>query len=63
MLKINGISFVKAIKGNISHNAWLNAIYSVSVVLKVISVCNLLHHNTVHLVYVTTYPKRDMTFS
>ena len=35
-------------KGITFHIAWINAIYSASVVLKVIFVCNLLQYNTGH---------------
>ena len=42
---------------------WLNAIYYDSVVIKVITVCNLLHHNNGHPKYVITYLVCDMTYS
>ena len=37
-------------------------VYYVSVVLKAISVCNILNHNTRHPTYMITYPVRDMPF-
>ena len=49
-------------KGITSYIALLNTIYSASVVLKEIYVCNVLHHNTVNPAYVITYPVHDMTF-
>ena len=61
--KINYTSLVSAIKGIMLIIAWPNVIYSASVVIKPISVCNLLHHNTGHPAYVITYTIRDMEFS
>ena len=61
--KINYNSFINDIQGINFRITWLNAIYSASVVLKVIRVCNLLHHNTVHSTYVITYPVRHIRFS
>ena len=40
-----------------------NVMYYDSVILKGISVCNLLHHNTVHPAEIITCPVRDVTFS
>ena len=42
--------------------AWINAIDYDSVVLKEISICNLLHHNTGNTAYVMKYPVYNMTF-
>ena len=42
--------------------AWIDVIYYASVVFKVISVCNLMYHNTGHTMYVITYPIHAMTF-
>ena len=61
--KINDTSFISAMKGIACHIAWLNAIYSTSVVLKSIYVCILINHNTGHPTYVTTYTVHNMTFS
>ena len=40
----------------------LNKMYYDYVLLKVIYICNLLHHNTVHTAYVITYTVRGITF-
>ena len=61
--KINNTNFISAIKCIMLHIAWINAIYSASVVLKAFSVCNLLHHNTIHPAYIITYPVRDINVS
>ena len=61
--KINYTSFIRAIKGNTLRITCLNAIYSASIVLQLISVCNLLQHNTGHPAYVITYRVCDMIFS
>ena len=42
--------------------ACLNVMYSASVVLKEIYICNLLHYNTVHPEYIITYLVLDMAF-
>ena len=47
-------------KGITSHIAWINLLYFASFVLKVISICNLLHHNTENNEYIITYPVRNM---
>ena len=60
--KINDISFINNIKGITSRISWINEIYSASDILKVIYVCNLLHHNTRHPAYVIIYPVRNMAF-
>ena len=60
--KINDTSLISAIKGITLRIAWLNAINYAYFVLKVIYVCNLLHHNTGNSVYVITYPVQDMNF-
>ena len=57
------ISFINAINSITSRIACLSAIYSASVVLKAIYVCNLLYHNTGHTAYVIKYPVHDMIFS
>ena len=44
--KINDNSFISAIKGYLPRISWINKIYSDSVVLKYIYVCNLMHHTT-----------------
>ena len=61
--KIKDTSFINDIKGITSRIVCLNTVYLAYVVLKAISVCNLLHHNTGHTVYFITYNVRDMTFS
>ena len=61
--KINYTSFIRAIKGNTLRITCLNAIYSASIVLQLISVCNLLQHNTGHPAYVISYPVCVMIFS
>ena len=61
--KINDTSFINAIKIITLRIAWLNAIYSANVLIKDISICNLLHDNTGHPAYIITYPVRNMTFS
>ena len=55
-------SFINSIKGMTLRIYSINAMYSASVVLKFISVCNLLHHITEQTVYVITYTICDMTF-
>ena len=60
--KVNYTTFISNIKGITSQIACINEIYSTYVVLKAISVCNLLHHNNGHLTYVITHPVRDMKF-
>ena len=60
--KIDDNSFISAIKCITSHIHWINAIYSTSIVLKYIYVCNLPHHNTGHPAYGITHPVRDMRF-
>ena len=49
-------------RGITSRIAWINLIYFASFVLKVISICNLLHHNTGNNAYIITYPVRNMRF-
>ena len=56
ILKIKEISFKNVINGNKSWIALLKAIYSASVILIVISVCRLLHHNNVHPPYIYYAP-------
>jgi hypothetical protein len=51
------------LSGKSSHVAVDNAMYSLSVLERAISVCNLLHHVTGHPQKVTTKPVRDSTFS
>ena len=63
ILKIDDSSLINAIKGITLSIAWINAIYSDSVVLTAISVCNLLHHNTGHPACFITYPVRNIKFS
>ena len=53
---------INSVKGVTLHIIWFNAIYSASVVLKDISVCNLLNHNTGNPAYVITYPVHGMVF-
>ena len=60
---INDIYFIRTIKGIMSRISWFNAIYSDSILLKEISIYNLLHHNTGHPVYMITYLIRDMKIS
>ena len=62
ILKIKYNFFINAIKFITSLNAYINVIYSASVVLKTIYVCNLLHHNNGNPEYVINYPVCDMTF-
>ena len=61
--KIKDTSFINDLKVITLSIACLNAIYYSSIILQSIYVCNLLHDNTVHTMYVITYPVRDMTFS
>ena len=61
--KINDTSFISSVKGTMLRIACFNAIYYSSVVIKAISVCNLLHHITGNPTYIITYPIRDMAFS
>ena len=61
--KINNCSFTITIKGITLCITCLNAMYYDSVVIKEISVCNLLNHNTGHLAYVITYPVCNIKFS
>ena len=61
--KIKYNSFINPVKGITLCIPWINAIYSASVVIEAIYVCNLLHHNTVHTADVTTYPIHDIEFS
>ena len=56
-------TFINSMKVITLRIAFFNAIYSVFVVLKAISVCNLLHYNTGHSTYIITYPVCNMTFS
>ena len=60
--KINYASLISTIKGIMLRITWINEIYLAFIVLKDISVCNLLHHNTGHPVYVITYTIRGMPF-
>ena len=60
--KINYTSFISAIKGITSRITWLNATYSASVVLKSVSVYNLLHNNNGNPTYLITYPVQDIPF-
>ena len=61
--QINDNDFINAIKGITFHIDWINTRYSASMILKVITFCNQLHHSTGHPAYVSTYPIRDMKFS
>ena len=61
--KMNDTSFISAINVNMPLITCLNTIYSAFVVLKAISVCNLLHPNNGYPAYVITYPVCGMTFS
>ena len=56
-------SSISTINGITLHISWLNVIYCACVVLKEISVCNLLYYNTGYSTYVITYPVHDMEFS
>ena len=49
-------------KGIASRIASLNVIYYASVVIKAISICNSMHHNNGHPLYIIVYPECDMTF-
>ena len=60
--KIKYTSFVNDIKGMTLRITCLNKMYYDYVLLKVIYICNLLHHNTVHTAYVITYTVRGITF-
>ena len=60
--KINDNSFISVIKVITSRIAWINAVYSASVLFKEIYVCNFWHHNTGNPTYVITYLIRDTTF-
>ena len=60
---LNDVFFIITINGITSRIDWLNVIYCTCVVLKAISVCNLLYHNTGHSTYVITYPVHDIEFS
>ena len=62
-IKMKDTSLINAIKVITLYIAWINAIYYASIVLKEIHVCNLLHHNTGHPLYVITYPVHEMNFS
>ena len=53
--KINYTSFIGTIKFVNLRIACLDAIYSASIVIISIYVCNLLHYNTVHPIYVIIY--------
>ena len=61
--RIKDTSFINYINGITSRISWLNAIYSHYDLLKMGSISNLLHHNTLNPVHVITYPVRDMIFS
>ena len=61
-IKINDTSLISAIKGITLRIAWINAKYSAYVLLKPITVCNLLHHNTGHPEDVITHTIRGMVF-
>ena len=50
--RIKETSLINAIKVLSSRIAWLNAMYFAFAVFKEISVCNLMHHNNGHPVYV-----------
>ena len=63
ILKINDISFISSIKVITSRISWIDVIYYASVLVKVISVCNLLHHNNGHPAYVINYTICDMKSS
>ena len=56
-------SFINFIKGNTLRVPYLNAVYYSSILLKVMYVYNLMHHNNGHHVYVITYSVRKMKFS
>ena len=58
--KIKDTPFINAIKGVTSYIAYINTICFVSIVLKDIYVCNLLHHNTGNSAYVNIYTICDM---
>ena len=60
--KIKCTFFINATKGITLRIACLNAIYSDSVLLRGIYVCNLMHRNTRYPIYVMTYPVCDMKF-
>ena len=55
-------SLINAIKFITSCNTFLSTIYSASELYKVISICNLQRHNTVHPLYPITYHVCDMIF-
>ena len=60
---MNKTYFNSAMNRNISHIDLLKAMYSYSVVLCEIYVCNLINHNTVYPTYMSMYHVRNMTFS
>ena len=65
-IKIKHTSFINPLKGITLRIAWLNAIYSTSMVLKSIYVCNSLHPDSGPPTYIITYPVCNMkvyTFS
>ena len=62
ILIINDTYLISSMIVIASRISWINAVYSASIVLKSISVCNLLHHNIGHIAYVITYPVRNITF-
>ena len=57
---IKYIYFISTIKCINSRIYLINTMYSASVVLKVVFVCNFLHHSTGNPAYIITYPVRDM---
>ena len=61
--EINDTYFIRTIKGITLPIAWLNKIYIASVIPKVISLCNSIHHNTGHPLCVIKYPICNMTLS
>ena len=61
--KIIDTFYITAVKIIMLRIDCINEIYSASIVLKVISICNLLHHNTWHPTCIITYSVYDMTFS
>ena len=63
IMKIKETSLTNSIEGITSRIAWLNKIYSASMVLKAIYICNLLQNNAGHPTYIITYPVHDMKFS
>ena len=63
MSNFYGIYFNRVIKCIALRISCTNTIYSASILLKEIYVCNLSISNTGHPVYLITYPERDMKLS